>query len=453
MIESSNEEKEQEANNLKVIGFSADNKGNFEFNANIFADFFLENVKLIIFQDNFFYHYKAGIWQPITDRQVMRIIRKVINRAKPNLYQRQMGQNAIEILKLAAPERNEIDTDGRLINLKNGMLCLETYEMIDHSPDYYSTVQVPIIYDAAAKCPKFENFLWEIFEGDAGRIAVMQELMGYLLTTETKIHKAFFFYGDGANGKSVLLEIITMLVGRPNVSNISLKDLEKPFNRAALMGKTVNIATENEVTGRGFDSQYLKAIVSGDGINVEKKFQDPISYSPICKLIFATNNLPVSPDCSYGFYRRIMIIPFNKQFTAETADIDLKNKLEGELAGILNWSLMGLRRLRQQKYNFSESVFIDQAFSKYKTEQNPMPEYIAERLIHSPGSRTKKCEIVDEYYAWCKENGIANESKMSSQRFWSIFRAGYKESGFVYSEQTSSGIRYLKNVLLKRICR
>ena len=134
MIESSNEEKEKEANNLKMIGFSVDNKGNFEFNANIFAEFFLENRKLIIFQDNFFYHYKAGIWQPITDRQVMRIIRKVINRAKPNLYQRQMGQNAIEILKLAAPERNEIDADGRLINLKNGMLDLETYEMIDHSP-------------------------------------------------------------------------------------------------------------------------------------------------------------------------------------------------------------------------------------------------------------------------------------------------------------------------------
>lgn len=449
-----NKEKAQDDKNeeyLAQMGFTFDEHGHYELNANIFSEFFLEHVKLIIFQDNFFYRYKNGVWQPTTDRQVTRTIRNVINRAKPDLYQRQMGINIVEMLKLAAPEKNRMDTHSKMINLLNGMIDLESYRIIAHSPDYYSTVQIPMIYGEEAQCPKFLKFLHEIFEDDAERISLIQELMGYILTSETKVHKAFFFHGEGANGKSVLLEIISMLAGRQNVSNLSLKDLEKPFNRAVLIGKTLNIATENEVSSRGFNSQFLKAIVSGDSIMVEKKYQDAFSYSPICKLIFATNNLPASLDCSYGFYRRIVIIPFNKRFTAETADVYLKKKLEEELPGILNWSLAGLKRLRQQKYNFSQSELVDNAFSRYQDDQNPMPDYVLETLMYAPGSRINKGDIVDRYYDWCKGNGIYNESKLSPQKFWSTFKSSFKECGLVYNEKSTNGIRYLKDITLKKI--
>ena len=436
---------------LKEIGFSVDEHGKAEFNPNIFADYFLEQVKLVVFQDNFFYLYQKGMWQPFSDHQLMRTVRYFINKAKPNLYSRYMGQNALEILRLAAPEVKEMDVFKNHINMSNGMLDLETYRLIEHSSDFFSTVQVPIIYDPTAVCSKFETFIHEIFEGDFERISVLQEIIGYILTAETKIHKAFFFHGDGANGKSVLLELITRLIGRENVSNLSLKDLEKSFNRAILMGKTVNIATENEVSGKGFNSQYLKAIVSGDSITVEKKYQDAISYSPICKLVFATNNLPSSNDCSYGFYRRICIIPFNVRFTEETADLNLKHKLESELPGILNWALAGLKRLRHQQYNFSKSSIVDNAFLKYKAEHNPMSDYITEMLKTAPGNRLRKADIVNQFYIWRKKNGLSDGTVMSAQKFWAMFKISFTNGGFIYTEQTSSGVRYIKDVAFQNI--
>lgn len=83
---------------LTLMGFTFDDNGKYEFNPNIFAAYYLEQVKLEVFQDNFFYRYQNGIWQPLSDRQIMKKARDFINKARPNLYSASMGNNALEIL-------------------------------------------------------------------------------------------------------------------------------------------------------------------------------------------------------------------------------------------------------------------------------------------------------------------------------------------------------------------
>lgn len=123
---------------LTLLGFNFDEHGKYEFNPNVFATYYLEQIRLIVFQDNFFYRYQNGIWQPFTDRQILKTIRDFINNAKPNLYSSHMGNSAIEILRLAAPDVKEMDVNKNLVNLANGMLDLNDFEIIDHDPKYFS---------------------------------------------------------------------------------------------------------------------------------------------------------------------------------------------------------------------------------------------------------------------------------------------------------------------------
>lgn len=436
---------------LVAMGVAFDQeKGKMTFNANVFAEYFLNKHQLHFYDDKMFYEYQDGVWQPLSEIRLIRRIRDMFQVVKKNLYRSSFGIEAANMLKLEVTATNEMDTYKYLLNLANGMLDITTFELLPHSPEYLSTVRIPLVYDPDAKCERFEQFVAEIMDNDPERINVLQEIIGYLLTAEMTIHKGFFFHGDGSNGKSLLLDIVTMLVGPKNVSNLTLQDLENSFTRSSLIGKTVNIATENEISTKGFNSQYFKAIVTGDRIQVEKKYQDSISYTPICKLVFAVNNLPYSPDKTHGLYRRMLIIPFNRRFDGKQADKHLTKKLQKELAGILNWALVGLKRLREQDYEFTSSAVIDEAVSQYKKEQNPMLDYMLEMLIKGgQNDRVLKKAVLEGYQIWCQRNGLGDMVKMSPQKFWNTFKANCKESGLPYDVQTSSGIRYLKHLLLK----
>ena len=430
------------------VGYGED--GSMTFNPNVFCDYLLERQQLLIHEGVLFYEYQGGVWQPLPEYRLLRLIRNLIEGVKKNSYQMKFGLGGASMLKLAAPEAKEMNIARHLVNLKNGMLDTTTFALLPHDPQYLSTVQIGITYDPGVQCPRFEQFLDEVMEGDAERKLVLQEMTGYLLTAETTIATAFFLYGAGANGKSLFLDILTLLIGRGNVSNLSLQDLEDSFKRYALVNKNVNIATENEISSKGFNSQYFKAIVSGDAIQVEKKYQDSFSYTPTAKLVFAVNNLPYSPDRSHGLYRRILILPFNRRFDGRQADKHLKQKLQAELPGILNWALAGLKRLREQDYEFSSSEVIEKAVSGYKQDQNPMLNYMAEMLeLAEITEQVAKARIKEQYQVWCRRNGLDEVVRMSPQRFWNIFKANCRELGLPYEVKVSNGVRYLKGVSLR----
>ena len=422
-----------------------------KFNPNVFAEYFQQKQQLLIHEGSMFYEYYGGVWRHLPEYKLKRYIRDLFQSVRKNLYRSWMGDQAIDMLKIAVPETQELNPRKDLINLLNGMLDLNTFRLLPHDPGYFSTMQIQRDYEPEATCERFQQFVAEIMEDDAERVAVVQEIMGYLLTADTKIHMAYFFFGGGSNGKSLLADIITSLVGEDNVANISLKDLENPFRRANLIGKTVNIATENE-NPKGFNSQTFKAVVSGDRIMVERKFENPVSYVPICKLLFAVNRLPSSQDTTYGFFRRMFILPFRRRFSGDQADPDLKQKLETELSGILNWALEGLQRLRQQNYRYTPSTVVEAAIAEYREAQTPLKSFMQDMLYRTDdGGRVAKPAVVETYYLWCRRNGLGDIEKASPQAFWAEFVAHCGELGLPYEVQKSNSQRYLKNLALRSL--
>ncbi len=436
-------------NQLKEMGITFKEE-RLLFNPNIFAEFFMKQEELAIYEGKIFYCYREGVWTRLEDYELLRKIRDLVQDTRKNIFNTNMGNNALEMLRLAVPPIRNLDGFKRLINVENGMLNLETLELLPHASSYYSSIRIPLTFDPKATCTHFEKFVQEIMDDDPERVCVIQEFFGYLLTADTVIHKAFFLFGEGSNGKSVLLDILTYLIGPENVSNLSLTDLDNSFRRANLVGKTANIATENEISSKGFNSQYFKAVVSGDRIQVERKYEAPVSYSPLCKLVFAVNNLPYSRDRSYGLYRRMLIIPFNRRFEGKNADKRLKLRLLAELPGILNWAITGLVRLQKNDYEFTHSSVITNAVKTYIEDQNPIHNFILEMISLSEVSgRVAKAHIMENYNLWCHRNGLGDTIKISPQKFWNTFRASCKELGVPFEQQTSNGIRYLKGLSVK----
>jgi len=444
---------------LDEIGIIKD-EGKIIINENRFSRHILKYYKFAYSKGNQFYLFEGGKWRFVDFNEMSRILRNFINSHYTDCWNESIEKRYISTLKREADFIDDFDIHRNFINLQNGMLNIDACDLTSHSPDFKSSIQIPLKYDPNAECPDFLNFLKSIFEGNQEIINVIQEIFGYCLSSNTSAQKAFIFYGRGANGKSILSKVLMRLIGEANVSTIPLSELEKPFARYQLVGKTLNLATENEVSAHGISTTHFKAIVGGDPITVEKKFEQSISYSPNVKMVFSLNTLPKTKDRSYGFQRRLLIIPFNRTFKdSDTDTINgdvLLNKLYEELPGILNFSLQGLQRLSANKFVFSKAVKIDDMLNDYLEEINPYFAFVDERIEEGQSTdRLFNDKLVEEFKRWCAENGHQNVTKSANMDIIREIRSAMKEKNINFEASAkkykSGGRRYTLGIKFKSI--
>jgi putative DNA primase/helicase len=226
-------------------------------------------------------------------------------------------------------------TERDSVTVKNGIVELFPdghRELRKHTPAWFTAVCLPQEYDAGATAPKWNAFLDEVLEGDAERIGLLQEWFGYSLVYDTKLHKFMMLEGDGANGKSVVLEILRVVLGEDNVAAVPLELFGQRFQLTPTLHKLANIAPETDERAR-VDLGTLKQFVGGEMMQWDRKGIEQIQARPTARLIVATNNRPAFADRSSGLWRRLLLIPFRVTIAPEHQDPDLVNKLKGELPG------------------------------------------------------------------------------------------------------------------------
>ena len=404
---------------LTDLGFVFGSKGEVrEFNGNIFADYLIKQNDLLYSIDGFYYYYLDGVYRQISDTEIKRTLMMQMNNVAPDMWKPAYERLYMESLKYKVFYGGPMNAEKAYVNLKNGMLHLNTRNLVSHSQEYHSTVQLPFSYDPKATCPLFQQFLHDVFENDEERIRLAQEWLGYLLTCETRAQMALILYGSGGNGKSVFSTVIENLIGRQNISFASITDLSNQFIRATLFDKQLVMSLENEIGS--LNTQYFKQIVGGDTcITASHKGQKPFEFFPICKIVMSTNNLPDTRDRSEGFYRRLSFLHFSKHFSENERDVNLSDKLKDELPGILNFALDGLERLRENEYRFSDCKSSVSLLAEYRTEQNPFLEFANEcLLIGNPKMKEENRIVYSSFKNWCGLNGHRNFSNVSSKKFW-----------------------------------
>lgn len=424
-------------------------KRKYRFNSNLFADYFLTRVKMVCDENGLLYAYsKQGVFKLLTDTEMGRLVRILMNEGLEHSWRSSHEKEAIQAIKRECFSKSQLDCMREYVNLQNGMYSLKAGSLEKHHPNFLSTIQIPIKYDGEADCPTFKQFIKDITCNDKELKNVLQELMGYLLSPEIRCEKAFYFFGRGANGKSVLARIIAILVGEQNVSSIPLSHFSSDFGLEGIIGKTVNIAPENEMRGSQLNTEAFKAIVSGDGMNINLKYRPSITnYKSKCRLVFLGNELPDTTDLTNGYFRRMCIIPFKRTFSESEQNRDLLMELTEELPGIFNWAIEGLKRLRENNYVFSRSSLIKEELRKYRLSQNPVLNFFESIVVYDASSKLKRSELYNHFKLWCEQNGI--DRIRTRQRFYKDLMNVIDSKELSIVEKRIQGHEYFEGIKLQ----
>ncbi|MBM7702854.1 DNA primase family protein [Metabacillus iocasae] len=310
-----------------------------------------------------------------------------------------------------------------LLNVKNGLLNVDTGELIEHSPMILTTIQLPIEYDPNAQCPNIKKFINEVVPADT--VPILEEWFGYCLFSSTKYEKALMLTGTGANGKSVLMNLFQCFIGKENICHHDIQDFEKNrFATASLFGKLANTSADLPASALK-DTGIFKKIVTGDDLQAENKGQKSFTFKPYSRLMFSANELPTSSDLSEGFFRRWIIINFPFSFIGKNADPNLLEKLVTveELSGLLNVALQGIKRLRSQG-GFTTNQDTKNALNEYKRANDKVIQFLEEECVFLENARISKMSVYRAYSEWCKLSGY---KPLGLQKFYkSLHLKGFK---------------------------
>jgi len=304
-----------------------------------------------------------------------------------------------------------LDTDGRpaenLVACRNGILNLRTRELMPHTPDFFTTNCLPLDYNADAPEPeRWLRFLEDLWPKDEAAEQTLQEIVGYLLTNDTRQQKAFLIVGPKRAGKGTIVHVITKLLGEENVVSVTLNSMAGEFGRWALIDKMMAVIADARLGGRGNThtiAEHLLSISGGDQQTINRKLQSFWTGYLKVRFLVTTNELPQIADASGTLASRFIILRLRESFYGKE-DTTLKAKLAPELPGILNWALDGLDRLHERGY-FVMPKSSRQAVREMEDLASPVGAFLREWGEVDEGAEVSVKEFYAAYKAWADEAG------------------------------------------------
>ena len=392
-----------------------------------------------------FHRYAGGVWEPVHDSVVRRELWGLLERYE-DVGQCRPTANLLAGVQHYVQDHlyikeSDVDARGNLINLLNGSFDLELQALLTHNPSHYLTTQLPFAYDPTATCPTWEYWLASSLtlpppfhkKPDPDLAMFLQEAIGYSLTDDISYHVSFWLHGSGANGKGVLFHVLEDLAGTSATPfNVNLLKRDR-YQLADLAGKRIALCSEANSWDNVVEDGDVKALVAGDKMNVRQIREKPFTLEPKVKLWWSMNRLPAVADTSGGFWRRVMVIPFNRSFERHERILNLSEQLHDELPGIFNWAMAGLQRLRNNG-GFSIPQQVADQTAEYQHESNIVQLFVEDECVTGAGHDVMSSVIYNSYTGWCRVNGYKAYSSRSFKR--EMEALGY------FCKRRSSGMWY-----------
>jgi putative DNA primase/helicase len=373
-----------------------------KFLHNILGETLIKDMNLLAYHREL-YVYHDGIYVKDTQDEILREISDCF----PESTKKQK-EEVMEYLRIhRGMDKKPVDVYN--INVQNGRLDLKTGNINPHTPEANDFQQINAKYDPEVVCPDVDKMLMRVFCGDKQLYDLFEEMMGYCLLKNCRMQKLFVFFGDGNNGKSTILRVISDFIGGGNYSTLSLQDLETTFRPAELENKLLNIGDDIPATTIR-DSGTLKSTTTGEEITVERKNKPPFNLKNYAKMIFTTNKMPPAVDKSDGFYRRLCLIPLDAKFKVTDADFDpdIEEKVTSQeaMSHLLNMALRGYKRMKKNN-KFTTSDKVENAVAAYKEKSSTTLTWLADICVTLDYLLSKSTsELNYEFRNWCAEEGI-----------------------------------------------
>lgn len=356
--------------------------------------------EMFVYQDGY---YHAGAENLIIYPEIQKILGCLVNKnAKTETYHKIADDTS-------HPRSIFTQTPERYIPLKNGVYDFETKQLLPHSPDYKFKYQFPIIYDPEATCPKTDAFLNQIL--NPTQRLIVEEWIGYYFWRNYMFKKAMVFVGEGDTGKTTLLEVIVHLIGRENISAISLQKMTSDkFSAAHMYEKHGNIVDELSAKDIS-DTDAFKMATGNGSVTGEYKFGNQFSFQNFAKLTYACNRIPDMADNNdSAYFNRWVPIRFENTITKKIPNFIKTLQTEEERSGLFNLAMVSLERLLNQG-EFSYGCDAEQTKLEMMRSGSSIAMFASDMLERKDGAELTKEDMYDAYVDYCKEKKISTQTK------------------------------------------
>lgn len=389
----------------------------------------LDAGPLMVDEQGVFWVYEDGVWRPdLTGRTLRaRIVRLLGERYRPTHH-----RTVHEVLStLAGPF--DVRPATEVMNFRNGMLRWQADPdpvLVEHHPEFMSTVRLPLDWDPAAVCPTFDAFLQEAVPPDD--LDRAWELLGYLLMSGNPFQRMFMLTGTGGNGKGVYLNVIRAMLGDQNTAAEPLHDLaENRFSSAELHGRLANICGDIDSTFI-HNTARIKELCGDDRMKGERKNERQFYFKFWGKAIFSANSMPGSSDSSKGWTRRWEVVPF--PYAPTRIDPDLSARIvASELPGIAVKAVNALRTLMEVG-QFSRGESADNAHAEFAEKANRVLRWMADpdsNVTPEVNTWNKGTILLSAFRHWEAYDQGNGHKDIGSQRFNELAR----QAGLTYAKR------------------
>ncbi len=353
---------------------------------------------------------------------------------------RQKIDAALTLARAEAPvaDRGEgWDSAPFLLGVPNGVVDLRTGTLREGRPEDRITQIAAAPFDPQATCPRWERFLGEVLSDDDELVAFLHRALGYSATGDMRERCFLILYGGGSNGKSVLLAQVRSVLGDLAADTpFTTFELNArsgiPADLAALEGRRFVTASETAEHCR-LNEARIKAWTGQDPCTARLLHENFRTFQPVGKLWLCTNHRPRVEDDSEGFWQRVRLVPFRRQFRADD-DPELQDTLRAEATGILRWIVEGARLWFEGGLQAPTSVLA--AGDEWRAEADPVAEFLAACCVLHPEESAQSAKLFAAYEAWAQIEGLRDRERLTATAFGR--RMGVRFVG----KRTEGGKRY-----------
>ena len=346
------------------------------------------------------------------------------------------AQHEIEILS------KDLDNVPSIIGCLNGAIDLTTGDLVASTYEQYLTKSTGLIYNPEASCDVWNKTVNDIFLDDPEMISFFKTLMGYSILGHNKEHLFCFFIGSGANGKSTVVNALSNVLGDYSKSTqystlgTASRGSQHREDLVRLQGARM-VHTSEPNADSDINEGMVKDISGGDAVTARTAYaRKSVEITPRWLTIVPTNHTPKIKSNDEGIWRRMLFVPFKRNFKLEPEllDLDLPEKLLEEKEGILRWIVEGALDYQANGLVIPETLNNDK--TEYRAELDIIGSWLEDKCSLGEQYRESNANLWASFNAYIKDRGLESDIK-SSQKLSNNLNS----KGFTRAKRDNTGIR------------